>query len=85
MAPEIILDKKYDMTVDWWAMGILLFEMLYGQLPFRESNQHKLFERIIKEEIVFPTHVGQGEKHREIAVSDEAKNLILMLLKKNPE
>ena len=49
LAPEIILDKKYDMSVDWWATGILLYEMLYGQLPFRDTNQHKLFERIIKD------------------------------------
>ena len=38
MAPEIVNNEKYDRTVDWWALGIMLFEMMYGKLPFEHSN-----------------------------------------------
>jgi hypothetical protein len=44
-----------------------------------------LFERIIKDEITFPSHVGSGDNKKEIAISDEAKSLIVLLLKKNPQ
>ena len=57
MAPEIINNEKYDRTVDWWALGIMLFEMMYGKLPFEHSNQKKLFDKILNEKLEFPNTV----------------------------
>ena len=34
LAPEIVNNEKYDRTVDWWALGIMLYEMMFGSLPF---------------------------------------------------
>jgi len=45
MAPEMISsnNSEYDRMVDWWALGIMIFEMVYGKLPFDHEKQHKLF------------------------------------------
>jgi serine/threonine protein kinase len=48
MAPEIILNKGYNHTIDWYALGILLFELLYGRPPFMANSQLEVFEMIIK-------------------------------------
>jgi len=46
MAPEIILGKGHGKTVDWWSIGILLYEMLVGLPPFRSKNKNTLKKRI---------------------------------------
>ena len=46
LAPEIICNKKYDMSVDWWALGIMVYEMLYGKLPFIANNEQLLYKKI---------------------------------------
>lgn len=34
IAPEILLQKMYDASVDWWALGVMIYEMLIGNVPF---------------------------------------------------
>jgi serine/threonine protein kinase len=46
IAPEIILYKPYGKSVDWWAYGVLLFEMLAGQPPFDGEDEDELFTGI---------------------------------------
>lgn len=46
MAPEILTQGGYDKTVDWWALGILIYEMLHGVPPFYDNNIHFLFAKI---------------------------------------
>uniref|UniRef100_A0A3Q0KIP7 cAMP-dependent protein kinase n=2 Tax=Schistosoma mansoni TaxID=6183 RepID=A0A3Q0KIP7_SCHMA len=53
MAPEILLNKGYHYPVDWWAFGILLYEMTTGYPPFLHHDQMKTFELIINGEIKF--------------------------------
>ena len=58
-APELInaqLDSSisYDMTVDWWAIGILMFEMLTGKVAFFSENRRELYNNILTQEVVFP-------------------------------
>ena len=47
MAPEIILDRGHDKSVDYWALGILIFELLVGKSPFRGQNQIKIYQQIL--------------------------------------
>lgn len=49
IAPEIILCKGYSKAVDWWALGILIYEMYMGQPPFQDENPMKIYEKIISE------------------------------------
>ncbi|KAL2498627.1 Serine/threonine-protein kinase OXI1 [Abeliophyllum distichum] len=47
VAPEIILGHGHDFAVDWWCLGIMLYEMLYGKTPFRGENRKETFYRIL--------------------------------------
>ena len=43
LAPEILLNKSYDLNVDWWTVGILTYEMVYGIPPFYSGKFNLLF------------------------------------------
>lgn len=47
VAPEVILGDGHDFAVDWWCLGVMLYEMLYGTTPFRGANRKETFYRII--------------------------------------
>ncbi|KAL3828940.1 hypothetical protein ACJIZ3_017742 [Penstemon smallii] len=47
VAPEIILGDGHDFSVDWWCLGVMLYEMLYGTTPFRGANRKETFYRVI--------------------------------------
>lgn len=45
VAPEIIQGKGHEFSVDWWGLGVVLYEMLYGRTPFRGLNRKETFYR----------------------------------------
>merc|ERR1711871_727621 len=47
MAPEILLHKKYDFSVDWWALGVTMYDMTTGSPPFSGSDEDALFDSIL--------------------------------------
>ncbi|KAG8862446.1 Serine/threonine kinase [Tulasnella sp. 330] len=54
MAPEILLEQKYGRAVDWWAFGVLVYEMLLGQSPFRGDDEDEIFDAILEDEPLYP-------------------------------
>lgn len=56
LAPEIIQSRGHGRAVDWWALGILIFEMLAGYPPFFDDNPFGIYEKILTGRIVFPPH-----------------------------
>ncbi|OHT04576.1 Serine/threonine-protein kinase Sgk2 [Tritrichomonas foetus] len=54
IAPEIVMNKSYDSTVDWWALGILTFELIFGYTPFHDENEVKMYENIVTQKPIFP-------------------------------
>jgi len=80
LAPEIIQSKGHNHAVDWWSIGILLYEMIVGFPPFYHSNQQTMYELIEKFPVKFPDPV----KHK-IPMSEEVKDLISKLLEKDPD
>ncbi|KAI8582465.1 hypothetical protein K450DRAFT_227288 [Umbelopsis ramanniana AG] len=54
ISPEIIKGCGHSCAVDWWTLGILLFEMLYGTTPFKGSNRNETFSRILRLDVAFP-------------------------------
>jgi len=59
IAPEIIKEKPYGAPVDWWALGVLLYEMLAGQPPFDADTEEDLFPAIVNNEVLFPVWLSK--------------------------
>lgn len=64
LAPEIVSSKGYNKSVDWWALGVLLFEMLAGHPPFftEDGNPIKLYEKIIACKVRYPPYFEPAAK-----------------------
>lgn len=62
LAPEIIQSKGYGKAVDWWAFGILMYEMLAGHPPFYDDDHFKLYEKILACKPKFPSHFDPNAK-----------------------
>nr|AML78517.1 putative LOV domain-containing protein [Streptocarpus ionanthus] len=75
VAPEIVKGSGHGSAIDWWALGILLYEMLYGRTPFRGKNRQKTFANILRKGLTFPSS---------IPVSLAARQLIHALLNRDP-
>ncbi|XP_049864949.1 cAMP-dependent protein kinase catalytic subunit 1-like [Pectinophora gossypiella] len=73
LAPEIILSKGYSFPVDWWAFGVLIYEMLAGTPPFFASDPNKLYEKILSGHYKCPD-----------GIDNDCKNLIRSLLQVEP-
>lgn len=78
LAPEMLIGNGHDYTVDWWALGILIYEMIVGIPPFFHKNKHKMYHFIKESKVNFP----DPERHK-ISVSEDAKDLIVNLLHKD--
>ncbi|KTF88475.1 hypothetical protein cypCar_00031794 [Cyprinus carpio] len=76
IAPEVILRQGYGKPVDWWAMGIILYEFLVGCVPFFGDTPEELFGQVITDDIVWPED--------DEALPADAQHLISSLLQTNP-
>ncbi|THG06757.1 hypothetical protein TEA_014097 [Camellia sinensis var. sinensis] len=76
IAPEIISGAGHTSAVDWWALGILLYEMLYGFTPFRGKTRQKTFANILHKDLKFPAFAS---------VSLSGKELMYRLLHRDPK
>lgn len=54
LAPEVINGSGHSASVDWWTLGIFMYELVYGFTPFRGSKRNTTFENILKRPIAFP-------------------------------
>ena len=78
LSPEMIVGSGHDHTLDWWALGILIYEMIIGIPPFYNQNKHQMYNLIQQAPIRWP----QKDKHG-IEVSKDARDLISKMLEKN--
>ena len=69
LAPEIILTKGHNKAVDWWALGVVIYEFLAGYPPFYNKNTFVIYQQILSGVLKFPPHF-----------SDAARDLITKLL-----
>lgn len=75
LAPEVILDKGCNRPADWWSLGILVYEMLYGLPPFYSKDVQEMYKKTILDPLKFKPRPN---------ISDEAKDFIAGLLVKAP-
>jgi len=73
MAPEILLEQRYGRAVDWWAFGVLMYEMLLGQSPFRGDDEDEIFDAILEDEPLYP-----------ITMPRDAVSILQKLLTRDP-
>lgn len=76
LAPELLLGQGYNKTVDWWTLGVLLYEMLTGLPPFYDENTNEMYRKILSEPLHFP-----GPE----VVPPSAKDLLTKLLNRDPQ
>jgi len=69
LPPEVFRRESYACELDWWSSGVLMFEMLEGRPPFRDPNEHRLFQMIM-----------DGKFRFDHAHSEDAKTLLRSLL-----
>lgn len=76
--PEVASGRSHGNGVDWWALGIFIYEMLYGRTPFAGANNEATLRNILKTPLAFPSDApcGTSEAH--------ARDLIAGLLNKEP-
>ncbi|OCB91531.1 AGC/Akt protein kinase [Sanghuangporus baumii] len=73
IAPELLESQGYTKTVDWWTLGVLLFEMMTGLPPFYDENVNVMYQRILRDPLLFPPDM-----------SHDAKSVMSGLLQRDP-
>lgn len=76
LAPELLMGNGYNKTVDWWTLGVLLYEMLTGLPPFYDENTNEMYRKILSEPLHFPD--------KDI-MPPAAKDLLTKLLNRDPQ
>ncbi|KAG9102462.1 hypothetical protein FRC07_010234 [Ceratobasidium sp. 392] len=73
LAPELLLGKGYTKSVDWWTLGVLLYEMLTGLPPFYDENTNEMYRKILQDPLRFGDEIGP-----------DARTLLTGLLTRDP-
>ena len=71
---QVLTDESYTRSVDWWGLGVLIFEMLVGESPFPGDDEEEVFDNIVHEEVRYPRFL-----------SIEAVAIMRKLLRKQPD
>ncbi|XP_070177306.1 serine/threonine-protein kinase N2-like isoform X1 [Littorina saxatilis] len=74
LAPEVLTETSYTRAVDWWGLGVLIYEMLVGESPFPGDDEEEVFDSIVNEEVRYPRYL-----------STEAIAIMRRLLRRNPD
>jgi len=77
LAPEIIQSKGHGKAVDWWSLGILIYEMLAGYPPFFDDHPFGIYEKILSGKMTFPAHFDAAAKDliRKLLTADRTRRL----------
>lgn len=73
MAPELVMEQPYDLTVDLWSLGVILYELLVGHPPFYTNSIYSLINHIVKDPVEYPADI-----------SPDLRSFLQGLLRKDP-
>ncbi|KAK0146704.1 Serine/threonine-protein kinase N2 [Merluccius polli] len=74
LAPEVLTENNYTRSVDWWGLGVLIYEMLVGESPFPGDDEEEVFDSIVNDEVRYPRFL-----------TPETVSIVQKLLQKDPE
>ncbi|XP_038649705.1 serine/threonine-protein kinase N2 isoform X2 [Scyliorhinus canicula] len=74
LAPEVLTETSYTRAVDWWGLGVLIYEMLVGESPFPGDDEEEVFDSIVNDEVRYPRFL-----------STDSISIMRRLLRRNPE
>ena len=66
LAPELVESRPHGKAVDWWALGAILYEMMYGLPPFYDPNTNTMYRKILHDELKFKTSIPTSEPAKSI-------------------
>ena len=77
IAPEVIKNEGHGKSADWWALGILIYEMLIGTPPFYDNSPMKIYEKILEGDLFFPCEIDVRAINliKKLLISDPKKRL----------
>jgi len=77
LAPEIIQSKGHSFGVDWWALGVLVYEMLAGYPPFADENPFGIYQKVLSGRLEYPEHFSASARDiiRKLLRADTSKRL----------
>lgn len=68
IAPEVIKGCGHTSAVDWWTLGILVYEMLFGTTPFKGKNRNATFANILRDDVPFPEHSASPQISKSVHI-----------------
>eukprot|EP00118_Oscarella_pearsei_P006029 m.27564 g.27564 ORF g.27564 m.27564 type:complete len:1054 (+) comp30158_c0_seq1:213-3374(+) len=74
LAPEVLTETSYTRAVDWWGLGVLIYEMMVGESPFPGDDEEEVFDAIVNDDVRYPRYL-----------SNESIAIMRRLLRRNPE
>ncbi|KAI6243206.1 Serine/threonine-protein kinase N2 [Aphelenchoides fujianensis] len=74
LAPEVLTESSYTRAIDWWGLGVLIFEMLVGEPPFSGDDEEEIFDCIVNDDVRYPS-----------SCTKDAVTIMRRLLQKRPE
>eukprot|EP00117_Sycon_ciliatum_P031073 scpid13527/ scgid3401/ Serine/threonine-protein kinase N1; Protease-activated kinase 1; Protein kinase C-like 1; Protein kinase C-like PKN; Protein-kinase C-related kinase 1; Serine-threonine protein kinase N len=74
LAPEVLTDTSYTRAVDWWGLGVLIFEMMVGESPFPGDDEEDVFDAIVNDDVRYPRYL-----------SAESTSIMRRLMRRNAE
>ncbi|KAK0405057.1 hypothetical protein QR680_017781 [Steinernema hermaphroditum] len=74
LAPEVLTENTYTRAIDWWGLGVLIFEMLVGEPPFSGDDEEEIFDSIVNDDVRYPRFL-----------SIESISIMRRLMRKNPD
>ncbi|KAL8152553.1 hypothetical protein V2J09_010313 [Rumex salicifolius] len=85
LAPEVISGQGHGSAVDWWTLGVFLYEMVFGMTPFKGKNNEETLKNILKQPLRFPAVEFGNLTAKEMEEMEAVKDLITKLLVKSPK